>query len=96
MHICIGPFCFYRNLVGLAFLQRCCSTHDLQNLVGDGRLTRLVVGELQLLKHLCGVVCGLVHGGHTRTVLRSQTVQHTFVKLGFQRAWNKVEHDLFL
>ena len=47
---------FHRSIGLLSSRQRLSPTHDFENLGRDGRLTRPVVGQLQGLEQLTGVV----------------------------------------
>src|SRR6266568_4408597 len=48
----------------------CCrSAHNLNNLFSDLRLTHTVHSERQRINHVCGIVCGRIHGSHASGVL---------------------------
>src|SRR5947208_15325152 len=48
----------------------CCrSAHNLNNLFSDLRLAHAVHSERQRINHVCGIVCGRIHGSHASGVL---------------------------
>src|SRR6516164_5313312 len=53
----------------LWLLQRFSAGDDLDQLLGDGGLTRAVVVEGQAVDHLAGVAGRVVHCGHPRPLL---------------------------
>src|SRR5690554_5738335 len=60
------------------------SADDFEDLVGDGRLPRLVVRQSEFAEELRGVVGGLVHCGHPRSVFRRIRIENGFVELYFE------------
>ena len=46
-----------------------CTTDNLEDFVGNSRLTCFIVAQFEVFLKFLGVVCGFVHGGHARTVL---------------------------
>ncbi len=68
------PLCF-RTTHWTITLQRLSPTHDLLDLVGDGCLMRLVVGQFQVFQKGIGIVGGLVHGGHAGAVFAGVAIE---------------------
>src|SRR5690606_39014847 len=68
---------------------------DLKDLVGDGSLTGSVIHQFQFFEQVTGILCCLVHGSHSRAVLRSITFQDSLEKLGSQRLWHELFDDKF-
>ena len=77
-------------------IQRLRTANDFENFVGNRCLARFVVGELELVSELGGVVCGLVHGRHSCAVFTRKRVAECFKQLGFECLWNQGADDLFL
>lgn len=57
------------------------AAHDVQKLVGDGLLARLVVGERKLAQKVVGVVGGKLHRHHAGGVLARQAVKQSCEEL---------------
>src|SRR5262245_21860465 len=55
--------------------QRLSARDDLDELLGDDRLARAVVGKGLLADHLAGVAGGIVHRSHARPLLRRGVLQ---------------------
>ena len=68
---------------------------DFGNFLGNRRLTRLVVNQLQGFDQLVGIVGSRLHGDHARGMFRSQIFQHRLVHQRFDIAGHHVvEHGL--
>src|ERR1700677_2135065 len=81
----VRRFIGIKTKMAVALLQKNLSHHrgsrgDLQNLVGNGGLPRLVVGEGQVLDQLLGVVSRALHGDHACAVLGGARFQHLLVQ----------------
>src|SRR3546814_14669201 len=59
---------------------------DLDQLLGDGGLTRPVVGQRQLVDHLAGVAGRVVHRGHPRALLARRALHQRLIDLDRQVA----------
>src|SRR5215470_14634928 len=60
---------------GSLLLQRLGAGDDLDQLFGDHRLARAVVGERLLADHLAGIAGRIVHRGHLRAIERSDVLE---------------------
>ena len=66
------------------------ASNDLQDLVGDGRLTGFIVLKFETVAHGSRVVCGFVHGGHPRTVFGRLRIQQRFEHLTLDARRNEL------
>src|SRR5207342_1700676 len=49
--------------------------NDFDELLGDPRLSRAVVGQGQGVDHVAGILRGRIHRGHPRAVFRSRRLE---------------------
>src|SRR5690242_15624192 len=56
-------------------LERLGARNDLDQFLGDGGLTRAVIGDVEPVDHFAGVARRVVHRGHARTLLRRGVFQ---------------------
>ena len=81
--------------LGLSF-QSFRTAHNLDNLVGDGRLAGFVVAQAQVLEELGGVVGGFLHGCHAGSVFGGQRVEHHAVEGRPKHQGHHAAHDVLL
>src|SRR5690554_768334 len=62
------------------------TTDDLGDFLGNGRLTGLVVHQLQVVDQIAGVVGGTLHGDHPRGLLAGPVLDHRLVHLRFDES----------
>ena len=79
-----------------AFLERLGARNDLDQFLGDLRLTAAVVEQRIAVDHVAGVPRGVVHGAHLGALLRSDVLEQRPENLDRQVARQEVGEDRFL
>src|SRR6202011_2700067 len=75
--------------------QRLGARDDLDQLLGDGRLTRAVVVEGEAIDHLSGIAGGTVHRRHPRTLLARRVLEQCRIDLHRQVLRQQLREDFF-
>src|SRR6266446_1100401 len=76
--------------------QRLGAGDDLDQLLGDGRLTRAVVVEGEAIDHLSGIAGRIVHRRHPRTLLARRVFEQCRVDLHRQVLRQQLSEDFLL
>ena len=84
------------HVVLVTELERLGAGDDLDQFLGDHRLTRAVVSERLLADHLAGIARGIVHRAHARALLGGGVFQKRAEHLHRQIARQKLGEDFVL